>query len=135
LSRKQRGSRHRAKAKTKLARLHRQIADIRADVLHKLMTSLTRYRSIVIEDLNVVGMLANRKLPRAVADVGFFEFRRQLQYKAEMPGSTLLVVDRWFPSSKLCSECGAKNAVLTLSDRTWTCESCGAFHDRDVNAS
>jgi putative transposase len=135
LTRKQRGSRNRAKAKTKLARLHRRIADIRTDVLHKLTTSLTRYRTIVIEDLNVSGMLANRTLARAIADVGFFEFRRQLQYKAEMAGSTVLVVDRWFPSSKLCSACGARNGALTLSERIWTCAPCGTSHDRDVNAA
>ena len=135
LTRKQRGSRNRAKAKTKLARLHRRIADIRTDVLHKFTTSLTRYRTIVIEDLNVSGMLANRTLARAIADVGFFEFRRQLQYKAEMAGSTVVVVDRWFPSSKLCSACGAKNGALTLSERIWTCAPCGTSHDRDVNAA
>ena len=135
LTRKQRGSRNRAKAKTKLARLHRRIADIRTDVLHKLTTGLTRYRSIVIEDLNVAGMLANRTLARAIADVGFFEFRRQLQYKAEMAGSRVVVVDRRFPSSKLCSACGAKNGALTLSERMWTCASCGTSHDRDVNAA
>ena len=135
LTRKQRGSRNRAKAKTKLARLHRRIADIRTDVLHKFTTSLTRYRTIVIEDLNVAGMLANRTLARAIADVGFFEFRRQLQYKAEMAGSTVVVVDRWFPSSKLSSACGAKNDALTLSERMWTCAPCGTSHDRDVNAA
>ena len=105
LSRKQRGSRNRAKAKTKLARLHRRIADIRTDVLHKLTTHLTHYQTIVIENLNVVGMLANRHLSRAIADVGFFEFRRQLDYKAAMAGSTVLIADRWFASSKLCSCC------------------------------
>ena len=135
LSRKRRGSKNRAKAKTKLARLHRRIADIRADVLHKLTTSLTRYRTIVIEDLNVSGMLANRCLSRAISDVGFCEFRRQLEYKAAMAGSTVVVADRWYPSSKLCSACGVKNQDLTLSERTWTCLSCGTFHDRDLNAA
>jgi putative transposase len=135
LSRKQRGSRNRAKAKTKLARLHRRVADIRADALHQLTTSLTRYRTIVIEDLNVAGMLANRSLSRAIADVGFFEFRRQLQYKAAMAGSTIVVADRWFASSKLCSTCCAKNEFLALSERTWTCVLCDTSHDRDVNAA
>ncbi len=135
LSRKQRGSRNRAKAKTKLARLHRRVADIRTDALHKLTTSLTRYRTMVIEDLNVAGMLANRNLSRAIADVGFFEFRRQLQYKAAMAGSTIVVADRWFPSSKLCSTCCAKNEFLALTERTWTCVSCDTSHDRDVNAA
>jgi putative transposase len=135
LSRKQRGSRNRAKAKTKLARLHRRIAAIRADALHKLTTNLTRYSTIVIEDLNVAGMLANRHLSRAVADVGLFEFRRQLEYKTAMAGSALVVADRWFASSKLCSHCNAKNGSLTLSERVWTCVSCGTSHDRDVNAA
>ena len=134
-SRKQRGSKNRAKAKTKLARLHRRIADIRADVLHKLTTNLTRYRTVVIEDLNVAGMLANRHLSRAIADVGFFEFRRQLDYKAAMAGSTVIVADRWFPSSKLCSVCGVKYENLTLAERFWTCEECGTSHDRDINAA
>jgi putative transposase len=134
-SRTQRGSKTRAKAKTKLARLHRRIGDIRADVLHKLTTKLTRYRTVVIEDLNVAGMLANRHLSRAIADVGFFEFRRQLGYKAAMAASTVVVADRWFASSKLCSSCGQKNESLTLAQRTWTCASCGASHDRDVNAA
>ena len=135
VSRKQRGSNNRAKAKIKLARLHRRIAAIRADALHKLTTSLTRYRTIVIEDLNVSGMRANRHLARAIADLGLSEFRRQLEYKAAMASSMLIVADRWYPSSKLCSACSAKNESLTLSDRTWTCTSCGAFHDRDVNAA
>ena len=134
-SRTQRGSNNRAKAKTKLARLHRRIADIRADVLHKLTTKLTRYRIIVIEDLNVSGMLANRHLSRAIADVGFFEFRRQLDYKAALAGSTVVVADRWFASSKLCSACNVKNDALTLSERFWTCASCGTSHDRDINAA
>ncbi len=135
LSRTQRGSRNRAKAKTKLARLHRRIADIRADALHKLTTHLTGYRTIVIEDLNVAGMLANRRLSRAIADVGFFEFRRQLDYKAAMAGSTVVIASRWFASSRLCSSCGTVNETLTLSERTWTCPSCRAPHDRDRNAA
>lgn len=135
LGRKQRGSRNRAKAKTKLARLHRRIADIRSDALHKLTTALTRYRTIVIEDLNVSGMLANCHLSRAIADVGFFEFRRQVAYKAAMAGSSVVFADRWYPSSKLCSLCDVKNDDLTLSERTWTCQSCGTSHDRDVNAA
>ena len=114
LTRKQRGSRNRAKAKTKLARLHRRIADIRGDALHKLTTSLMRYRTIAIEDLNVCGMLANRCLSRAIGDLGFFEFRRQLEYKAAMAGSSVIVAARWYPSSRLCSSCAAKNETLAL---------------------
>jgi len=135
LLRKRRGSKNRVKAKTKLARLHRRIASIRDDALHKLTTYLTRYRTIVIEDLNVAGMLANRHLSRAISDLGFFEFRRQLDYKAAMAGSTVIVADRWFPSSKLCSSCGVKHESLTLCERSWTCLSCGTTHDRDLNAA
>jgi putative transposase len=135
LSRKRRGSRNRAKAKTKLARLYRRTADIRADALHKLTSSLVNAAVIVIEDLNVRGMLANRRLARAVADVGFSAFRRQVAYKATMAGSSVIVADRWYPSSKLCSICDVKNAGLALSARTWTCASCGTSHDRDVNAA
>ncbi len=135
LSRKQRGSKNRAKAKIKLARLHRRIADIRADALHKLTTFLENHATIVIEELNVAGMLANRRFARAIADLGFFEFRRQLGYEATMAGSTLVVADRWFPSSKRCSRCGRKNETLTISQRTWTCPSCCMPHDRDLNAA
>lgn len=136
LHRKVKGSRNRVKAKTKLARLHARIAHIREDALHKLTTHLMqRFGVIVIENLNVSGMLANRRLSRAIADVGFFEFRRQLEYKAKMAGATVIVADRWFASSKLCSACFVKNESLTLKDRTWTCASCGTFHDRDVNAA
>ena len=136
LSRKVKGSRNRAKAKTKLARLHARIADVRNDALHKLTTHLVScFGTIVIEDLNVCGMLANRHLSRAVADVGFFEFRRQLDYKTRMAGANLVVADRWFPSSKLCSVCNAKNETLTLKDRIWTCTSCSTSHDRDENAA
>jgi putative transposase len=135
LSRKKLGSRNRAKAKTKLARLHRRIGDIRADLLHKLTTSLTQHCTVVIEDLNVRGMLANRSLSRAIADVGFFEFRRQLEYKAKMADTTVIVADPWYPSSKLCSKCDVKNDTLSLSERKWTCPSCSTTHDRELNAA
>ncbi|HTV92099.1 MAG TPA: RNA-guided endonuclease TnpB family protein [Verrucomicrobiae bacterium] len=135
LARKRLGSRNRAKAKAKLARLHARIAAIRLDALHKLSSHLVRYAVIVIEELNVGGMLANRCLARAISDVGLSEFRRQLEYKATMAGSRLVVADRWFPSSKLCSSCYSKNESLSLSQRTWTCRSCGMTHDRDGNAA
>jgi putative transposase len=135
LCRKPRGSRNRAKAKTKLARLHRRIADIRADALHKLTSSVVNAARIVIEDLHVAGMLKNGLLSRSIADVGMAEFRRQVAYKAKLAGSTVIVADRWFASSKLCSKCGAKYESLTLNQRTWTCSSCGASHDRDHNAA
>ena len=136
LSRKQKGSANRKKAKAKLARLHARIAAIRSDALHQLTTNLTRrFHTIGIEDLNVRGMVKNRHLARSVADMGFFEFRRQLDYKAAMRGGQIVVADRFYPSSKTCSACGEKLVELPLSVREWTCEQCGTHHDRDVNAA
>jgi IS605 OrfB family transposase len=107
LSRKQKGSANRAKAKAKLAKLHARIAAIRQDALHKLTTSLTRrFHTIAVENLNVRGMLANRHLARSIADMSFFEFRRQLEYKAAMRGGQVVVADRFYASSKTCSACG-----------------------------
>ncbi len=136
LSRKPKGSSNRHKAKAKLARLHARIANLRTDALHKLTTGLTRrFHTLGIEDLNVRGMVKNRRLARAVADMGFFEFRRQLEYKAAMRGGTVVVADRWFASSKTCSGCGHRLETLSLSVRQWACPACGAVHDRDVNAA
>lgn len=136
LSCKQKGSKNRDKAKRKLARLHALIAAIRADALHKLTSGLTRrFHAIVIEDLNVRGMLKNRHLARSLADMSFFEFRRQLEYKAERRGGMVVVADQWFPSSKRCSTCGHTLETLPLSARIWTCPACGTHHDRDVNAA
>jgi putative transposase len=134
LSRKQKGSTNRAKAKAKLARLHLRIANVRKDAMHKLTTNLaTNYSTIGIEDLNVSGMLKNAKLARAIADAGFFEFRRQLEYKAAMTGAQVIVVDRFYPSSKTCSACGAIHAI-TLGGRVIEC-GCGLKMDRDLNAA
>ena len=136
LSRKQKGSRNRRKAKAKLARLHARIANIRQDALHKLTTDLTRrFHTIGIEDLNVRGMVRNRHLARSIADMGFFEFRRQLEYKAAMRGGQVVIADRWFPSSKTCSACGSVQQDMPLSVRQWICPDCGACHDRDLNAA
>ena len=136
LSRKQKGSANRKKAKAKLARLHARIANIRQDALHKLTTDLTRrFHTIGIEDLNVRGMVRNRHLARSIADMGFFEFRRQLEYKAAMRGGQVVIADRWFPSSKICSCCGHKQEELPLSVRRWSCSICGVEHDRDLNAA
>lgn len=136
LSRKVKGSENRKKAKAKLARLHARIGNIRKGALHQLTTNLTRrFHTIGIEDLNVKGMMANRHLSRAVADMGFFEFRRQLEYKAARRGGQVIVADRWYPSSKTCSCCGYKLETLPLSVREWICPACGASHDRDVNAA
>ena len=138
LSRKVKGSANRHKAKQKLAKLHARIANIRKDSLHKLTTDLTRrFHTIGIEDLNVSGMMKNHHLSRAISDMGFFEFRRQLEYKAGMRGAVVVVADRFFASSKTCSTpgCGHKVDKLPLSVREWTCPGCGAVHDRDVNAA
>ncbi|WGZ93005.1 MAG: RNA-guided endonuclease TnpB family protein [Candidatus Thiothrix putei] len=138
LSRKVKSSANRHKAKQKLAKLHARIANIRQDSLHQLTTDLTRrFHTIGIEDLNVSGMVKNRHLSRAISDMGFFEFRRQLEYKAEMRGAVVVVADRFFASSKTCSAAGCEHKVekLPLSVREWTCPVCGAVHDRDVNAA
>lgn len=136
LSRKAKGSANRRKAKAKLAKLHARIASIRSDALHKLTTDLTRrFHTIGIENLNVRGMMRNRHLARSIADMGFFEFRRQLEYKAAMRGGKVVVADRFYASSKTCSSCGYKLEALPLALREWTCPECGAIHDRDVNAA
>ncbi len=138
LSRKVKGSANRHKAKHKLAKLHARIANIRKDTLHQLTTDVTRRFALIgIEDLNVSGMVKNRHLSRAISDMGFFEFRRQLEYKAEMRGALVVVADRFFASSKTCSNsaCGHKLEKLPLSVREWTCPCCGTVHDREVNAA
>jgi putative transposase len=136
VSRKQKGSNRRRKAKQKLARLHYRISCVRNDALHKLTTGLVeRFGTIVIEDLNVRGMVQNRHLSRAIADVGFGEFRRQLEYKMAASGGYLVVADRWYPSSKTCSDCGFKLDILSLGTREWACPVCGVVHDRDINAA
>lgn len=136
LSRKQKGSRNRAKARSKLARLHARISHIREDAIHKATHYLgEHFGVIVIEDLNVAGMLCNRRLARSIADLGFGEFRQQLEHKAQQRHFKVVVADRWFASSKLCSSCGWKNIDLTLQDRRWTCTNCTADHDRDDNAA
>ena len=135
-SRKQKGSKNREKARLKLARLHLRIWNIRQDFLHKFTSDITRrYDTIAVEDLNVSGMVRNRSLARAISDVGWYEFRRQLEYKAAMRGANLVFADRFYASSKLCSECGHKAEQMPLSVRHWKCECCGAEHDRDVNAA
>lgn len=136
LSRKKLGSNNRAKAKTKLSRLHYQIGCIRKDFLHKLTTKLVKQFDVIcIENLNIKGMVKNRNLSRAISDLGFYEFKRQLIYKANQWGKVVKEVDRFYPSSKTCSCCGNKVEALPLSVRIWTCESCNTRHDRDINAS
>ncbi len=135
-SSKQKGSNNQKKSALALARLHRRIRNIRQDFIHKLTTHLTKTKSeIVIEDLNVRGMLRNNRLARHIADVGWGEFRRQLSYKTVWYGSLLTTVNRFYPSSKTCSNCGDVVESLPLSIREWDCPSCGAHHDRDINAA
>jgi putative transposase len=119
-----------------LAKLHARIANVRSDAMHKLTTELaSRFQTIGIEDLNVRGMQKNRRLSRSIADMGFFEFRRQLEYKARMRGDKVVVADRFFASSKTCSDCGHKQADMPLKTREWACPECGVWHDRDINAA
>jgi putative transposase len=134
-SRKERGSARRRKASARLARIHAKATNVREDVLHKATAQLAaRYETVVVEDLNVTGMISNRKLARAVSDQGFGAARRMLGYKTEREGGTLLVADRWYPSSKTCSNCGSVKATLTLKNRVFACDHCGHTEDRDVNA-
>ena len=136
LSRSEKGSKSREQKRIKLAKLHEKIANIRSNHLHQMTTQIIREnQTIVCEDLNAEGMKKNRKLAKTISDVSFGEIVRQLTYKAKLYGRTLIQVDRFFPSSKLCSCCGIKNEELKLEDREWKCKNCGSFHDRDFNAS
>ncbi|MFE3217411.1 RNA-guided endonuclease InsQ/TnpB family protein [Streptomyces antimycoticus] len=127
---------NRAKARRRVARVHARIADRRRDGLHKITTRLVRdNQTIVIEDLTVRNLLKNGRLARAISDAAWSEFRSMLEYKARWYGRAVIAVDRWFPSSKLCSHCGTLQNTMPLSVRTWTCGSCGVTHDRDVNAA
>ncbi|WJK38203.1 transposase [Solwaraspora sp. WMMA2056] len=135
LARKVKGSANRARARLKVARIHARIADRRRDHLHKLTTRLVRdTQTIVIEDLTVRNMMANHRLARAISDAAWRQFRTMLAYKADWYGRDLVVVDRWFPSTRLCSACGELAERMPLTVRSWTCR-CGQTHDRDVNAA
>jgi len=135
-SRKVKGSYNRKKAMQAVASLHAKIYFLRQDSLHKLTTHLAKgFKTIVIEDLNVKGMVKNHHLAQAIFDCGFGEFRRQLTYKCQWYGSELVVADRFFASSKICSSCSFYYKGLTLNIREWTCPCCGTIHDRDYNAS
>ncbi|NJN60905.1 MAG: IS200/IS605 family element transposase accessory protein TnpB [Coleofasciculaceae cyanobacterium RL_1_1] len=136
LSRKQKGSNNRYKARLKVARVHAEIADARRDQLHKLTTQLIREnQTIAVEDLAVKNMVKNRKLARAISDAGWGELVRQLKYKAEWYGRELVKIDRWFPSTKRCSSCSHTVEKMPLSVREWECPECGTYHDRDTNAA
>jgi len=135
LSRKAKGSANREKARRKVARVHARITDRRRDFLHKLSTRLVREnQTVVIEDLTVRNLLKNGRLARAISDAAWTELRSLLEYKCAWYGRELVVIDRFFPSSRLCGTCGTVAARLPLNVREWTC-ACGAVHDRDVNAA
>ncbi len=135
LSRKKKGSNNRKKAQYRLAKFHERIANIRKDNLHKITTNLAnQYSSISIEELNVKGMMKNHNLAGSIADASFYLFKQMLEYKTQSRSSKLRKVNRFYPSSKLCSVCGNKNNLLKLKDRSWEC-SCGAIHDRDENSA
>src|SRR5438876_1211110 len=135
-AKKKKGSKNRAKARLKVARLHKRIADRRRDYQHKLSTQIIRENQVVcVESLHVKNMLKNEKLAKAISDVGWGEFVRQLEYKAAWYGRTLVKIDQWYPSSKRCFECGHLLETLSLDIRVWTCPECGVVHDRDLNAA
>ncbi|WP_067793054.1 RNA-guided endonuclease InsQ/TnpB family protein [Actinomadura formosensis] len=136
LSRKAKGSKNRDKARRKVARIHARIADRRRDFLHKLSTRLVHDNQVVvIEDLNVRNMVANHSLARVISDAAWRELRSMLEYKADWYGRELVVIDRWFPSTKTCSQCGTITQTMPLEVRDWECGGCRTRHDRDVNAA
>jgi putative transposase len=136
LARKQKGSKRRYRARQRLAKLHAKIGDTRTDFLHKLSTRLIREnQTIAVEDLNVSGMVKNRKLARAISDLGWRQFRSLLAAKADKYGREVRVIDRWEPTSQRCSCCGFRGGKLDLSVRQWQCLQCGTVHDRDINAA
>lgn len=136
LSRKKIGSKNRDKARIKVAKLHEKIANTRLDFLHKLSTKLIREnQTIALESLKVKNMIRNRKHSKSIADASWSQFKTMLEYKAKWYGREIKYVDTYFASSKICSHCGYKNEKLTLDIREWTCENCGEYHDRDINAA
>ena len=136
LSRKQKGSNGFEKQKLKVAKIHEKIASCRLDTLHKISHQLVNENDLIVcEDLNVKGMIKNHKLSKHIADASWGNFVTLLQYKCNWYGKELVKVNRFYPSSKTCGDCGWINQELKLSDREWTCKSCGVVHDRDVNAS
>jgi len=136
LSRTTKGSARRRKAQERVACLHARVANVRADAINKATTMIARtYHVVCIEDLNVAGMMKNRRLARSVSDASLGEFRRQIDYKTARTGAALRVIDRWYPSSKTCSACGAVKAKLSLSERVYRCDACGLVMDRDLNAA
>ena len=136
LARCQPGSKHREQTRRQLARVHARAANLRRDAIHKLSTALaTQHGMVVVEQLNVAGMIRNRRLARVLSDAGLAELRRQLSYKTAWYGSRLVVADRFYPSSKTCSACGWVKGKLTVGERTFVCATCGHIIDRDLNAA
>lgn len=136
LSRKKLGSRNRAKARMKVARIHAKLSDCRVDNLHKLSRTIVNENQVIcVESLKVKNMLRNRSLAKSVSDAGWGEFVRQLAYKAEWAGRQFVAIDQWYPSSKRCSGCGFVMDAMPLNVRHWTCPECAAEHDRDLNAA
>ncbi len=135
-AKKKKGSKNRAKARLKVARVHKKIADRRRDYQHKLSTKIIRENQVVcLESLQVKNMVQTHCLAKAISDVGWSEFIRQLEYKAEWYGRTMVKIDKWYPSSKRCFDCGHVLDALQLDVREWNCPECGVHHDRDINAA
>jgi putative transposase len=136
VSRRQKGSANRGKAVRKLARAHLRVANVRKNILHQVTSLLARTKSaVVLEDLNVSGMLRNHHLAQVIADVGFHEFRRQMEYKGKWYGCTVILAPRFYPSTKRCSRCGNVKAEMSMSSRVYRCDECGLIMDRDLNAA
>ena len=136
LARMKKGSHRRNRQRIRVAKIHAHIAASRADFLHKTTTEIVKRADVIaLEDLHVKGMVKNRHLARAISDVGMGELRRQIEYKAKWYGREAVVIDRWAPTSKTCSDCGHRAIKMPLTVRVWTCPACGAVHDRDVNAA
>ena len=136
VSRRQKGSANREKACQKLARAHMRIANVRKNALHQATSLLAKTKSaVVLEDLNVSGMLENHPLALAIADVGFYEFRRQLEYKGQWYGCQIILAPRFYPSTKRCSQCGRTKVKMDLRERVYHCDHCGLTIDRDLNAA
>jgi putative transposase len=130
------GSSNYKKLQQKISKLHLHIANKRKDFLHKESRKLVNENQvIVLEDLNVKGMIKNKKLSRSIADVSWGMFKTFISYKAEWDNKKVVIIDRFFPSSKECNDCHEKNTLLSLSDREWVCPKCGTVHDRDINAA
>lgn len=136
LSKKKKGSNNRSKQRKQVALVHEKIRNVRLDNIHKFVTQIIRANGIIVtENLNIVGMIKNHNLAKAIADASWYEATRQFKYKSDWNNRDLVEIDRWFPSSKLCSICGFINQNLTLKDREWTCPNCNAVLNRDLNAS